>query len=411
MELHPILESGQEPKSNLWYVISSLNAPSPRVGQSCVFIHKTHSINIIGGADPSTTHDDIFRLDLLTQTWAKVDSDSFEERYEHCAYVPQSSPTHVFVFGGANKQSNLNSIQLIITDSGKVECSTVNCSGNAPCPRTIHSAASSGDFLYVWGGGEQGANPVMDQQLHVFNSNDNSWKQLIVSGKLPSPRHGHVMAVVGKILYVHGGMSGATFHKDMHAINLTELKCAKVKFRGDIPSSRAAHAACTYKNFIYLFGGMSADGALDDMYQFNTRSSNWIKLKTDCPPPTPRLDHSMILAYLPHKKELKDFDSDGKTSAGIDEIIPVEDSEAPTLSDGDQKPSIVPLDEWGSGEGAGVVTAVEGQLSTLALSERNLPTTSDGSVDGDVPVCVVFGGMDASGNIFNDLLVLKIDET
>ena len=32
------------------------------------------------------------------------------------------------------------------------------------------------------------------------------------------------MAVVEKNLYIHGGMSGPTFHKDMHVVNIVDFR-------------------------------------------------------------------------------------------------------------------------------------------------------------------------------------------
>lgn len=43
--------------------------------------------------------------------------------------------------------------------------------GVPPLPRTFHtSSAAVGDCLYVFGGGDKGAEPVKDQQLHVFDT-------------------------------------------------------------------------------------------------------------------------------------------------------------------------------------------------------------------------------------------------
>lgn len=43
--------------------------------------------------------------------------------------------------------------------------------GIPPLPRTFHtSSAAIGDCLYVFGGGDKGAEPVKDQQLHVFDT-------------------------------------------------------------------------------------------------------------------------------------------------------------------------------------------------------------------------------------------------
>lgn len=44
-------------------------------------------------------------------------------------------------------------------------------SGVQPLPRTFHSSSAAiGDCLYVFGGGDKGAEPVTDQQLHVFDT-------------------------------------------------------------------------------------------------------------------------------------------------------------------------------------------------------------------------------------------------
>lgn len=60
MELHPILEKGDEPSCNLWYVLSASGAPSCRVGQACTF-DADCCLYVIGGADPSTAFSDCFR--------------------------------------------------------------------------------------------------------------------------------------------------------------------------------------------------------------------------------------------------------------------------------------------------------------------------------------------------------------
>lgn len=43
--------------------------------------------------------------------------------------------------------------------------------GSPPSPRTFHtSSAAIGNQLYVFGGGERGAQPVQDVKLHVFDA-------------------------------------------------------------------------------------------------------------------------------------------------------------------------------------------------------------------------------------------------
>lgn len=44
----------------------------------------------------------------------------------------------------------------------------------------------------------------------------------------------------------------------------------KVRTKGDIPLGVAAHSAVVMGKNIYIFGGMTADGATNSMYRFNT---------------------------------------------------------------------------------------------------------------------------------------------
>ena len=55
----------------------------------------------------------MFRLNLSSFVWTQLKTGDITERYEHSAYVPSCNPSEVYVFGGANKLNNLNSIQAI----------------------------------------------------------------------------------------------------------------------------------------------------------------------------------------------------------------------------------------------------------------------------------------------------------
>lgn len=48
------------------------------------------------------------------------------------------------------------------------------------------------------------------------------------------------------------------------------MKWEKVQTKGDIPPGVAAHSAVVLGKNIYIFGGMTADGATNTMYRFNT---------------------------------------------------------------------------------------------------------------------------------------------
>lgn len=118
------------------------------------------------------------------------------------------------------------------------------------------------------------------------------------------------------------------------------MKWEKVLAKGDIPAGVAAHSAVVLGKNMYIFGGMTASGACNSMYRFNTGmksltcwfvlmsysysfifcmsfqksklklmfqyqtltdKSRWILMKFEGDMPPNRLDHSMCL--LPWRLE------------------------------------------------------------------------------------------------------------
>ncbi|KAJ8408738.1 hypothetical protein AAFF_G00253730 [Aldrovandia affinis] len=140
-------------------------------------------------------------------------------RYEHCSFVPASSPHSLWVFGGSQRSGNRDCIQALhMTD------------------RTYHtSSACVGDRLFVFSGGDMGASPVSDPQLHVFDPMSLTWQQPETQGRPPPARHGHMVAAVGSKLYIHEGLAGEKFHSDMYSLDTTTLRWERVRAKGDIP--------------------------------------------------------------------------------------------------------------------------------------------------------------------------------
>ncbi|KAG2469679.1 RABEK protein, partial [Polypterus senegalus] len=258
-------------------LVPSGEGPGIRVGHTCVCITETADasskgrIIITGGANPSGTFSDSYILDLDKHEWDNPEWEGLLPRYEHASFVPEQSPKNIWVFGGAEQSGNRNCLQSLDLEAGRWK--SVKVSGVPPSARTYHTcSASIGDRLYVFSGGDVGAEPVQDVQLHAFDAVTSTWSQVNTQGKPPSPRHGHVVVAVGAKLFIHGGLSGDRFYNDMYSINTDHMKWEKVKAKGDIPIGCAAHSAVSQGKFIYVFGGLSADGALNSMYKFHTEA-------------------------------------------------------------------------------------------------------------------------------------------
>ncbi|XP_022279537.1 rab9 effector protein with kelch motifs isoform X3 [Canis lupus familiaris] len=321
MKLLPVLEPGDKPRKATWYTLTPPgDSPCARVGHSCSYLPpvgdaKRGKVFIVGGADPNRSFSDVYTMDLATRTWT----------------MPE----------------------------------VTSC---PPSPRTLHtSSAAIGNQLYVFGGGERGAQPVQDVKLHVFDANSLTWSQPETLGKPPSPRHGHVMVAAGTKLFIHGGLAGDKFYDDLHCIDIRDMKWQELSPTGAPPTGCAAHSAVAVGKHLYIFGGMTPTGALDTMYQYHIEKQHWTLLKFDNFLPPGRLDHSMCVIPWPVRC-----------------MSEKEDSNSATLNYDTEEG-----DSTDQGVTQGGDSHEESQTDTL--------------------LCFVFGGMNTEGEVYSDCIVTVVD--
>ncbi|XP_075761816.1 rab9 effector protein with kelch motifs isoform X2 [Pelodiscus sinensis] len=261
----PILEPGDVPQRGTWYkLVPQGERPNARVGHNCLYLPSAPTagkgqVVIVGGADPSGSFSDAHIIDLDRHQWSMPGWMGLLPRYEHATFIPTSSPTSLWVFGGADQSGNRNCIQ-------------------------------------------------------VLNLATLTWSQPEVHGNPPSPRHGHVVVAVGTKLFVHGGLSGDTFYNDLFFIDINHMRWEKLPAAGDVPEGRAAHSAAAFGDHLYIFGGMDATGALDTMYKYHIENRRWTLLEFDSPLPPGRLDHSMCIIPWQVRVNVKNRDSEAVTS-------------------------------------------------------------------------------------------------
>uniref|UniRef100_A0A8D2DRF5 Rab9 effector protein with kelch motifs n=1 Tax=Sciurus vulgaris TaxID=55149 RepID=A0A8D2DRF5_SCIVU len=318
MKQLPVLGPGEKPRKATWYTLTPPgDNPCARVGHSCSYLPpvgdaKRGKVVIVGGANPNRSFSDVHTMNLETGTWT-----------------------------------------------------TPEVTSPPPSPRTFHtSSAAIGNQLYVFGGGERGAQPVQDVKLHVFDANTLTWSQPKTFGSPPSPRHGHVMVAAGTKLFIHGGLAGDKFFDDLHCINTSDMKWQKLSPTGAAPAGCAAHSAVTLGKHIYVFGGMTPTGALATMHQYHTEKKHWTLLKFDTLLPSGRLDHSMCIIPWP-----------------VTSTSEKEDSNSVSLN-----------------------CEIEKGDST----DRHSGSSPEES-RSDILLCFVFGGMNTEGEIYNDCIVTVID--
>ncbi|XP_068190642.1 rab9 effector protein with kelch motifs isoform X2 [Antennarius striatus] len=301
MEFLPVLDPLNKPKEGIWG-----SAPGVSVGHTCTFIPSEDGgqgrIVIVGGANPSGSFSNSHVINLDNHEWDVPEWKGLDSRYEHCSFVPDSCSQTLWVFGGAQQSGNRNCIQKLQLKDSESNWKRVAVTGKPPSPRTYHTtSACVGDRLFVFSGGEAGAAPVSDPKLHVFDTGSSTWSQPETHGRQPSARHGHAIIAVGSKIYIHGGMAGDKFLKDMYCLDTTIMTWEKLQTKGDVPPGVAAHSALVLGKNIYIFGGMTANGTGNSMYRFNSDKHRWVLMKFEGDMPPNRLDHSMCL--LPWKVE------------------------------------------------------------------------------------------------------------
>jgi N-acetylneuraminic acid mutarotase len=160
--------------------------------------------------------------------------------------------------------------------------------GKPPAPRGGHSTTVIGSKLWIFGG----CNEVCLNDLHVFDTESNEWKQVRGHGKRPIPRWGHSCTAFGHKLYIFGGYDG-NFMNDLHIFDTETMKWRRGVAKGQVPSPRRGHTAVAFGDTLYVIGGIGecnennlSEFALTTVYALDCVEMKWDVMKTKGLPET-----------------------------------------------------------------------------------------------------------------------------
>ncbi|XP_019438940.1 PREDICTED: kelch domain-containing protein 4-like [Lupinus angustifolius] len=239
------------------------------------------------------------------------------------------------------------------------------------------NAVKGGRFVYLFGG--YGKHNSQTNQVHVFDTLNQTWTEPAIKGSLPTPRDSHTCTAIGDNLFVFGGTDGVNLLKDLHILDTSSHTWISPSIRGDGPEAREGHSAAVVGKRLYIFGGCgkSADNDnevyYNDLYILNTETFVWKCATTSGTPPSPRDSHSC--------------------SSWKNKIIVIggEDGHDYYLSD----VHILDTD-----------TLIWRELTT---SGQLLPPRAGHSTVSFGKNLFVFGGFTDAQNLYNDLYMLDID--
>jgi hypothetical protein len=127
-------------------------------------------------------------------------------------------------------------------------------------PQTVAPSARVGqchvydavaDILYIAYGIDAGGRPLSD--LWGLSLRTCAWRS--VARSLLAPRAYASATLNGRQMIVFGGVAGATFFADLHAIDLDSGRVSLIRTHGDAPSPRTSPMLIARGDCLYLWGG------------------------------------------------------------------------------------------------------------------------------------------------------------
>ncbi|KAI9202682.1 uncharacterized protein BJ171DRAFT_600694 [Polychytrium aggregatum] len=278
--------------------------PSPRAGHSLTLVPEKGVAALFGGASHEEgPQNDLVLFELATKRWIRPPQllSKPPPRYEHaaCLVHRRGIPT-LLVFGGSDGEQVLNDLWAFNFES--FSWSLLEARGTAPRPRTLHSMGaiashSDSSRIYVFGGGQSGSAAVDDAEMYCLDVESLLWVRLTNPGvgPRPLPRQGHSVIACGSSIYIFGGLNGDVSFGDLWAFDVGRRTWRAIApdVTGTWPLARSAHSATLVGRRIYVIGGMNRHHdpmVLGDIYSFDTETEAWSREPSEGS--SRRLDHA-----------------------------------------------------------------------------------------------------------------------
>lgn len=211
----------------------------------------------------------------------------------------------------ANNADNIN----VLGEASNVKWTKINdvttSQSIQPRPRHGHRAVAYGNYMIVFGGGNEG----IVEELHVFDTQTHEWFQPQTKGDTPPGCAAYGLVLDGCRMLMYGGMiEYGRYSSDLYELNIPKWEWKKLKPKGprsgEPPCARLGHSFTVIRDQVYMFGGLANDSDdlknnipryLNDMYTLQVRLNNenglWDIPVTFGSPPGPRESHSAV-AYV-----------------------------------------------------------------------------------------------------------------
>ncbi|KAH0793212.1 Kelch motif family protein [Histomonas meleagridis] len=159
----------------------------------------------------------------------------------------------VYIFGGRKGNDLYNNLYGFDIYTNEIKEITAN---NPPKPVYGHTSNfyNENSKLYIFGG--MISRKRSTNEMYTFDTNTFQWEQIKnPSGNVPPSLAHHSATIVGKHIFVHGGIVGKHPSSGTYIYDITKNEWSCPKLTGDKPLPRAMHRAVLVGQFIVIIGG------------------------------------------------------------------------------------------------------------------------------------------------------------
>jgi len=265
---------------------SDETAPSARLWCSSVVLddkmylyggHTTQGLsNLI-----SNVKNDLFTYDFATKKWQVLEHQMTAKTEHKCVHYNGL----LWFVGGYNGYDYTNDI--FVYDPVNKTSSFVEVNGTPFSRRSALTAVVWKNKMITFGGWN-GFSRTWFNDLHEFDFDTKTWRQIDAKGKVPMQRTSHAAVVYKNCMYVFAGFSGDTYLNDLYEFNFeTETWTDITPFTGgEKPEPRSRFCAAVSGECMYILGGWNKVGYFNDLYVYNFETRVWAKISSHFEMPT-----------------------------------------------------------------------------------------------------------------------------
>jgi len=277
--------------NSLWtrflFVIKASEPPSPRVCHSAV-VYK-QCMYIFGGHDPepgsnyiSDVKNELYEFNLETRLWRHIEGINFPLRTEHASILYNGK---MYVFGGYSGLGEYRNDVVVCHLERGFEWEVIVSKGDAPQPRSAHSACIYKGKVYIFGGWD---GRYSNNHFYQFNIEKCTWKKVRLSlhnsGNIPEPRRSHGCVQAGTSMYIFGGFDGGkNVPPLLHRFDFKKKKWTVEKAQGSPPCGRSRSRMILYHNTIAVFGGWDRINHFQKWHEYNLETKTWTMEELEFP--------------------------------------------------------------------------------------------------------------------------------